>query len=95
VSTTSTGDAGDALNSAISGTLSNGKRFSASNNDNDNNWFVNCANKAGGGWWFDNCCYCCLNGDLAATYYYWHSLVDNGISDPWALKVSRMMVVAV
>jgi hypothetical protein len=95
VSSTGVGDAGDSFNvNSTSGVLMNGMKFSARDNDNDA-WSGNCASTFGGGWWYNDCMYANLNGDLPSDSFYWHPLIDLGISSTWSLMTSRMMIVSV
>jgi Fibrinogen beta and gamma chains, C-terminal globular domain len=95
VSTVGVGDAGDAFNyDGLQGTLINGMKFSARDQDNDN-YFYSCASACGGGWWYNACMYGNLNGDLVGNYFYWHPLTDLSLSSTMSLMASRMMIVSV
>src|SRR6218665_3557466 len=86
------GDAGDAFNVSTYPTwVTNGMKFTTTDNDNDNLSNGNCANDEKGGWWWNQCGTSCLNSFTSGGNS-WGTLQLLGLTPTRYVKSGRMMI---
>ena len=92
VSSTYTGDAGDVFDGGANPADNNNRmKFSAKDQDNDQNPGVNCAQYFSGGWWYNSCYF--VNPTGVAPKYW--GFPNFGLAGSGAIQKTRMMMMII